>query len=93
MIGLLEFAHIIHSKEKLVDFLIEHRVLASTITCTQCGNNLSIDKETLSYRCNKRYMIKNVHKKRVFKQCWYLVRRRIFLAASPRSMVEDTSQR
>ena len=69
MIGLLEFAHIIHSKEKLVDFLIEHHVLASTITCTQCGKNLSIDKETLSYRCNKRYMVKNVHKKRVSTQC------------------------
>ena len=72
MVGLLEFAHLTYSKEKLVYFLIEHRVLASSITCRQCGNNLSIDKETLSYKCRKRYTIKNVHKKRVSKQCDFI---------------------
>nr|XP_012229903.1 PREDICTED: uncharacterized protein LOC105676515 isoform X1 [Linepithema humile] len=69
MFGLLEFAHLTYSKEKLVDFLIQHGVLASTITCSKCGNILDIDKKTLSYRCKKRYYIKNEHKKRVSKQC------------------------
>ena len=66
---LFEFVRLIHSKEKLVDFLIEHGVLANTITCSKCGNNIDIDKETLWYRCRKRYFVKNIHKKRVSTQC------------------------
>ncbi|XP_067213901.1 uncharacterized protein [Linepithema humile] len=71
MLSLLEFAHLTYSKERLVDFLIQHGILACTITCSKCGNNVNIDKETLSYRCRKQYFVKNVHKKRVREQCQF----------------------
>nr|XP_012235852.1 PREDICTED: uncharacterized protein LOC105680022 [Linepithema humile] len=71
MLSLLEFAHLTYSKERLVDFLIQHGILACTITCSKCGNNVNIDKETLSYRCRKQYFVKNVHKKHVREQCQF----------------------
>jgi len=69
MLGLLEFAHLTYSKEDLVNFLIQHNVLTCTVTCNRCGNNVDIDKNTLTYRCRKRYTMKNAHKKRISKQC------------------------
>ncbi|XP_071576627.1 uncharacterized protein [Temnothorax nylanderi] len=69
MLGLLEFARLTYNKIELIDFLIQHGVLANTIKCSQCGDNINIDKDTLTYRCRRRYYIKNIHKKRVCKQC------------------------
>jgi len=71
MLGLMDFTILISRREDLIDFLIEHGVLASTITCSKCGNNINIDKETLFFRCQRRQMIKNKHKKRVSMKCNY----------------------
>jgi len=71
MLELMNFTILISRKEELIDFLIEHGVLASTITCSKCGNNINIDKETLFFRCQRRQMIKNQHKKRVSVKCNY----------------------
>jgi len=66
MLGLIDFSYIIRCKEELVDFLIKHGILMSTITCDKCGNDLNINKETLVFHCNRRYTkMKNAHKKRV----------------------------
>jgi len=35
------YIHIIRCKEELVDFLIKHGVLTSTITCDKCSNDLN----------------------------------------------------
>jgi len=40
MLELLEFGHLTYSHEKLVDFLIQHGVLESTIKCSECGNDI-----------------------------------------------------
>ena len=69
MLSLIEFAHLTYNKEKLIDFLIKHGVLAPTIKCNMCGNDINIDKDTLWYKCRKRHSIQNVHKKRVCVQC------------------------
>ncbi|XP_071572814.1 uncharacterized protein [Temnothorax nylanderi] len=69
MLGLIEFGHLTYSQDKLIDFLIQHGVLTATIKCSECGSDINIDKETLMYRCRKRYYVKNEHKKRVSKQC------------------------
>jgi hypothetical protein len=69
MLGLFDFINIIHNKDKLIDFLIHHGVLANTIKCSQCGNDVNINKDTLTFRCNGRHYIKNEHKKRVCKRC------------------------
>src|SRR5436190_10160795 len=69
MWSLIKFGHLTYSQEKLVDFLIQRGVLACTIKCSKCGNDINIDKETLMFRCRKRYYEKNIHKKRVLKQC------------------------
>ncbi|XP_028046186.2 uncharacterized protein LOC118644227 [Monomorium pharaonis] len=69
MLGLFDFVYLTYDNEKLIDFLIQHHVLTSTITCSECGNDITINKKTLMYRCQKRYYVKNVHKKRVAKQC------------------------
>jgi hypothetical protein len=71
MLSLFEFVNIINSQEKLIDFLIQRGVLKNTITCSKCNNNIDLDKKTLIYRCRKRYTVKNIHKKRVLKQCDY----------------------
>ncbi|XP_032669691.1 uncharacterized protein LOC116843409 [Odontomachus brunneus] len=68
MSGLIEFGRLTACKDKLIDFLIQHGVLTSSIKCNNCGNNININKETLMYKCKRRYYIKNVHKKRVSKQ-------------------------
>jgi len=73
MLSFLEFGVITYSKEKLINFLIEHGVLTHTITCSKCGNDVDINKETLMYRCNKRYITKNVHKKRISAQCNFTI--------------------
>ena len=67
--NLFEFAHLTFKHKELIDFLIYHGVLASTIKCSQCENDINIDKQTLMYRCRKQYFKKNVHKKRVSMQC------------------------
>ena len=72
-----------------MEFLIQHGALACTIKCNKCGNDINIDKKTLMFRCRKRYYVKNIHKKRVFKQCWYLVVHRMFLAGPQRWNLED----
>lgn len=69
MLGLLEFAHLTYNKTGLIDFLIQHGILANTVKCNQCDKDVNIDKESLTYRCRKRHYVKNVHKKRVSKQC------------------------
>jgi len=69
MLGLIDFSYIIKCKEELVDFLIKHGVIICTITCGKCRNELNINKETLLFHCNRRYIIKNVHKKRVSVKC------------------------
>lgn len=58
--------------EQLIDFLIQHGVLAASIKCSICNNNININKETLMYKCRRRYNVKNVHKKRVSKQCDFI---------------------
>ena len=65
------FGHLTECKDKLIDFLIQHSVLANTIRCSKCGNDVNINKETIMYRCRKRYTVKNEHKKRISKQCTY----------------------
>lgn len=72
MLSFIEFGHLTYSQEKLVDFLIQHGVLACTIKCSKCGNDINIDKETLKFRCRKLYYVKNIHKKRVSKQCDFI---------------------
>jgi len=81
MLSLLEFGHLTYDREKLLNFLIKHKVLSDTIKYDKCGNDVKINKETLIYRCGKQYYIKNVHKK-MFKNIlqlleehkdWYLV--------------------
>lgn len=72
MLSFIEFTHLTYCKEGLVDFLIQHGVLASTIKCHKCHNDLYIDKETLLYRCRKRYFVRNVHKERVSMQCDFM---------------------
>jgi len=69
MLGLIDFFYIIRCKEELVDFLIKHGILISTITFDKCGNDLNIIKETLVFHCNRRYTIKNAHKKHVSMKC------------------------
>jgi len=69
MLSLIDFSYIIRCREELVDFLIKHGVLISTITCDKCGNVLNINKETLLFHCNRRYTMKNAHKKRVSMKC------------------------
>jgi len=69
MLSLIDFSYIIRCKGELVDFLIKHGVLISTITCDKCGNNVNINKETLVFHCNRRYAMINAHKKRVSMKC------------------------
>jgi len=69
MLSLIDFSYTIRCREELVDFLIKHGVLTSTITCDKCGSDLSINKETLVFHCNRRYTMKNAHKKRVSMKC------------------------
>jgi len=69
MLSLIDFSYIIRCREELVDFLIKHGVLISTITCDKCGNVLNINKETLVFHCNRRYTMKNTYKKRVSMKC------------------------
>ncbi|XP_024882507.1 uncharacterized protein LOC112461483 [Temnothorax curvispinosus] len=69
MLSLIEFGHLTYCQDKLIEFLIEHGVLMSTIKCNECNRDINIDKETLMYRCRRRYYVKNQHKKRVSKQC------------------------
>lgn len=71
MLSLLEFGYLTYSQEKLIDFLIQHGVLTLTIKCSQCDNNININKETLMYRCVHRYFVKDAHKKRVCRQCTF----------------------
>lgn len=68
-LSLFQFAQLIYNKEELTEFLIQHGILANTIKCSSCGKDVNINKETLMYRCRKRYMIKNKHKKKISKQC------------------------
>jgi len=49
MLGLMDFTILISRKEELIDFLIEHGVLASTITCSKCGNNINIVKKNIIF--------------------------------------------
>jgi len=49
MLGLLEFGHLTYEREKLINFLIKHKVLNDTIKCDKCGNDVNINKETLIY--------------------------------------------
>ncbi|KYM95849.1 hypothetical protein ALC62_13500 [Cyphomyrmex costatus] len=72
MLGLLEFGHLSYDNEKLINFLIEHGVLTNIIKCSNCGNDVNICKETLTYKCNKRYVLKNVYKKKISKCCNFL---------------------
>ena len=67
----LEFGHLTECKEKLIDFLIEHGVLVNTVKCSQCGSDVNINKETLLYRCQKRHIIKDKHKKRICERCTF----------------------
>jgi len=69
MLGFLEFGHLTYELQKLIDFLIQHNVLKSVIKCSKCGNDVHINKETLIYRCGRRYYEKNVHKKLIKKCC------------------------
>jgi len=64
MLSFIEFTHLTYCKEGLIYFLMQHGVLASTIKCHKCNNDVYIDKETLLYRCRRWYLIKNVHNKR-----------------------------
>lgn len=64
MLSFIKFTHLTYCKEGLINFLMQHGVLASTIKCHKCNNDVYIDKETLLYRCRKWYLIKNVHNKR-----------------------------
>lgn len=69
MLGLLEFGCLSFDNDKLINFLIEHGVLANIIKCSNCSNDVNICKKTLTYRCDKRYYIKDAHKKRISKRC------------------------
>jgi len=49
MLGFLEFGHLTYEPQKLIDFLIQHNVLKSVIKCSECGNDVHINKKTLIY--------------------------------------------
>lgn len=58
------------NREELIDFLIQHGVLPSKINCENCGVELTINKETLLFRCQRRYSTAtSSKKKRVLKKC------------------------
>ncbi|XP_039301676.1 uncharacterized protein LOC120356894 [Solenopsis invicta] len=68
---LFQFGHLTECKEKLIDFLIQHGILKNIVKCSQCGSDVNINKETLLYRCQKRYTVKDKHKKRLSKCCTF----------------------
>ncbi|KYQ50359.1 hypothetical protein ALC60_10560 [Trachymyrmex zeteki] len=47
MLGLLEFGCLSFDNDKLINFLIEHGVLANIIKCSNCSNDVNICKKTL----------------------------------------------
>ncbi|KYN02027.1 hypothetical protein ALC62_07140, partial [Cyphomyrmex costatus] len=53
----------------LIEFLIKHKLLAKTIKCKKCGNDINLNTETLMFKCRRRYYIKNDHKKRIVVRC------------------------
>lgn len=66
---LSEFINITYSKNKLIDYLIEHSILSSETNCEQCGSVVNLNKEQCMFTCRKNHFVKNVHKKCVNKRC------------------------
>ena len=52
MLSLIEFGHLTYCQDKLIEFLIQHGVLTSTIKCSECGSDIDIDYNGLSFGSN-----------------------------------------
>ena len=62
-----EFLAITHDREKLINFLIQNNLISGEISCPKCNNKLKINRNNLSFRCQKVFCEKNMHKKYVKK--------------------------
>jgi len=64
-----DFIQLIGNKDHLLEFLIQHGVIPSTINCEKCDEILFLDKETLLFRCRKKFLEKRNKKKSIARQC------------------------
>ena len=66
---LYEFLRICDNYDKLLDYLIEHRVIRSSIHCPKCNNIMHFHRDQLLFRCYNIQYVRNNHKKRMKKKC------------------------
>ncbi|KYQ53651.1 hypothetical protein ALC60_03886 [Trachymyrmex zeteki] len=64
-----DFIQLMGNKEHIIEFLIQHGVIPSTINCEKCDEILFLNKETLLFRCRKRFLEKRNKKKSIARQC------------------------
>ncbi|CAL1675648.1 unnamed protein product [Lasius platythorax] len=66
---LYQFLSICDDRDKLIDYLIEHRVLPSSVRCPRCDNAMDLNRNSLFFRCYKVEYIRDCHKKKLKKKC------------------------
>ncbi|KYN01319.1 hypothetical protein ALC62_07938 [Cyphomyrmex costatus] len=66
---LSKYIHLTYSKENLIDFLIEHGLLAATSNCDNCKEIIDLNEETLSFTCKRKHVIQKEHKKSIQAIC------------------------
>lgn len=57
-------------KEKVVSFLLAHRLIAPTFLCRECQSEVDLNWKTLQFRCNKRRIAKKGHKTKHARCCF-----------------------
>lgn len=66
-----EFIREMNSEQKCVDFLIEKKIFKDSIQCSRCERQLTLNRETLFFRCHSTsYVVRN-KKKKIKVQCGY----------------------
>lgn len=59
---LSQFLSICDDKNKLIDYLMEHRVLPSAVRCPSYNNAMDLNRNSLFFRCYNVEYIRNCHK-------------------------------
>jgi len=68
-----EFLSMIENKDKLIDFLVDRKVIHGNIECPKCGADVNLNRERMLFMCHSVTYKKCGHKKRRRKWCNFTV--------------------
>lgn len=66
-----EFLVLVNNRQRLVNFLVNLKIIINNLKCENCENIIDLDIDKLEFRCRKSYYVIDSHKKKKKLKCQF----------------------